>query len=200
MPSVAAPRGFACFTPWPGPNFGASYWNWIEPCGAPRLRRLSVSPFLGNRLQPPWPSLSSKGQTGTVANQGRGRRSQETVVQPWGWLQEIHIIVSLSSPAELKSLTNGRYSVQFSSIGQLCLTLCDPMDCNTPGIPVHHQLLEFTQTHVHWVGDAIQSSHPLSSPSPPAFNLSQHQRLFKWVSSLHQVAKVLEFHLQHQSF
>ena len=74
------------------------------------------------------------------------------------------------------------------------------MDCSTPGLPIHHQLLEFTHTHVHWVGDAIQPSHPLLSPSPPAFNLSQHQGLFKWVSSSHQVAKVLEFQFQHQSF
>ena len=74
------------------------------------------------------------------------------------------------------------------------------MDCSTPGFPVHHQLLELSQTHVHWVGDAIQPSYPLSSPSPPAFNLSQHQGLFQWVSSLHQVAKVLEFQLQHPSF
>ena len=72
--------------------------------------------------------------------------------------------------------------IQFSSVAQSCPTLCDPMDCSTPGLPVHHQLLESTQTHVHWVGDAIQPSHPLSSPSPPAFNLSQHQGLFKWVS------------------
>ena len=91
-------------------------------------------------------------------------------------------------------------TVQFSSVAQSCLTLCNPMDHSTPGFPVHHQLLEFTQTHVHRVGDAIQSSHPLSSPSPPALNLSQHQGLFKWVSSSHQVAKVLEFQLQHQSF
>ena len=74
------------------------------------------------------------------------------------------------------------------------------MDCSTPGLPVHHQLPEFTQIPVHQVGDAIQPSHPLSSPSPPAFNLSQHQGLFQWVSSSHQVAKVLEFQLQHQSF
>ena len=74
------------------------------------------------------------------------------------------------------------------------------MECSTPGLPVHHQLLEPTQTHVHWVGDAIQPSHPLSCPSPPAFNLFQHQGLFQLVSSLHQVAKVLEFQLQHQSF
>ena len=84
---------------------------------------------------------------------------------------------------------------QFSSVAQSCPTLCNPMDCSTPGLPVHHQLLEFTQTHVYWVGDAIQPSHPLSSPSPPPFNLSQHQGLFKWVSSSHQVAKVLEFQL-----
>ena len=87
----------------------------------------------------------------------------------------------------------------FSSVVQSCLTLCDPRDCSTPGFSVHYQLPEFTQTHVHWVGDAIQPSHHLSSPSPPARNLSQHQGLFKWVSSLYQVAKVLEFQLQHQS-
>ena len=74
------------------------------------------------------------------------------------------------------------------------------MDCSTLGLPVHHQLLELAQTNVHWVGDAIQTSHPLSSLSPPAFNLSQHQGLFQWVSSLHQMAKVLEFQPQHQSF
>ena len=91
-------------------------------------------------------------------------------------------------------------SPQFSSIAQSCLTLWDPMDCSTPGLPVHHQLLEFTQTHVHWVGDTIQPSHSLSSPSPPAFNLSQHQGLFQWVSSSNQVAKVSEFQFQHQSF
>ena len=89
---------------------------------------------------------------------------------------------------------------QFSSVAQLCLTLCDPMNRSTPGLPVHHQLPESTQTHLHWVGDAIQPSHPLSSPFPHAFNLFQHQSLFKLVSCLHQVAKVLEFQLQHQSF
>ena len=82
-----------------------------------------------------------------------------------------------------------------SSVTQLCLTLCDPMDCRIPGLPVHHQLPEFIQTHVHWVGDAIQLSYPLSFPSPPAFNFSQQQGLFKWVSSSHQVDKVLEFQL-----
>ena len=90
--------------------------------------------------------------------------------------------------------------IQFSSVAQLCLTLWNPMDCSAPGLPVHHQLPEFTQTYVCQVGDAMQPSHPLSSPSPPAFNLSQHQSLFKWVSSSHQVAKVLEFQPQHQFF
>ena len=91
-------------------------------------------------------------------------------------------------------------SLQFSSVTQLCPTLCNPMNCSTPGLPVHHQLPEFTQTHVHRVGEAIQPSHPLSSPFPPAPNLSQHQSLFQWVNSSHEVAKVLEFKLQHQSF
>ena len=90
---------------------------------------------------------------------------------------------------------------QFSSVVQSCLTLCDPMDCSMLGFPVHHQLLELVQTVVHRVSDAIQPSHPLLSPSPPAFNLFQHRSHWKqWISSLHQVAKVLEFLLQHQSF
>ena len=94
------------------------------------------------------------------------------------------------------------HSVHFSSVQSLsCVRLfVTPTDYSMPGFPVHHQLPEFTQTHVHRVGDAIQPSHPLSSSSPPAFNLSQHQGLFQWVSSSHQVAKVLEFRLQHQSF
>ena len=90
-------------------------------------------------------------------------------------------------------------SVQFSSVAQLCPTLCDPMNRSTPGLPVHHQLPEFTQNHVHRVSDAIQPSHPLSSPSPPAPNPSQHRSLFQSVNSLHEVAKILEFQLQHHS-
>ena len=92
------------------------------------------------------------------------------------------------------------YTYQFSLVAQLCPTICEPMDCSMPGFSVHHKVLELIQTHVHRVGDAIQPSHPLSSPSPPIFNLSQHQGLFKWVSSSQQVAKVLEFQLQHQFF
>ena len=91
-------------------------------------------------------------------------------------------------------------SVQFISVTQSCLTLCDPMNCSTPGLPFHHQPLESTQTHVHQVSYAIQPSHPMLSPSPPVPNPSQHQGLFQWVNSSHEVAKVLEFQTQHQSF
>ena len=88
-----------------------------------------------------------------------------------------------------------KIELPFSSVTQSCPTLCDPMNRSTPGLPVHHQLLEFTQTHVYRVGDAIQPSHLLASPSPPAPNPSQHQSLFQGVNSSHEVAKVLEFQL-----
>ena len=91
-------------------------------------------------------------------------------------------------------------SLQFGSFTESCPILCDPKNCSMPDLPVHHQLPESTKTHVRWVGDAIQPSHPLLSPSPPVLNLSQNQGLFKWVSSSHQATKVLEFQLQHQSF
>ena len=90
--------------------------------------------------------------------------------------------------------------LQISSVAQSCLTLCEPMNCSTPRLPVQHQLPEFTQTHAYRVSDAIQPSHPLSPPSPPALNSSQHQSVFQWVNSSHEVAKVLEFQLQHQFF
>ena len=96
-------------------------------------------------------------------------------------------------------MTDGLY-FQFSSVAQSYPTLCNPMNRSTPSFPVYHQLLEFTQTHVHRVGDAIQPSHLLLSPSPPVPNTSQHQGLFQGVNTLHEVAKVLEFQLQHQSF
>ena len=87
-----------------------------------------------------------------------------------------------------------------SSVTQSCLTLYNSMECSTPGFPVHHQLMELAQTRVHPVGDDIQPSHPLLCPTPPAFNLSQHQGLLQGLSFSHQVVKVLEFQLQHQSF
>ena len=93
------------------------------------------------------------------------------------------------------ALCDPKSNLQFSSVAQLCPALCNPMNHSTPGLPVHHQLPEFTQTHVHRVSEAIQPSHPLSSPSPPAPNPSQHQSLFQWVTSSHEVAKVLELQL-----
>ena len=135
--------------------------------------------------------------------------TQSTNLLPCVWgvgLGLIQWLCPLWLSAEAKSNLFSRMeapsqaSLHFSSVAQSCPTLCNPMNHSTPGLPVHHQLLESTQTHVHWLGDVIQPSHPLSSPSPPALNLSQHQGLFKWVSSLHQVAKVLEFQLQPQSF
>ena len=115
-------------------------------------------------------------------------------------LEWVAILFSRGSSWQGDWIQSPALSVQFSSFAQSCLTLCDPVDCITPGFPVHHQLLGLSQTHVHRVGDAIQPSHPLSSPSPPALNLSQHQGLFQWISSSYQVAKVLEFQLPHQSF
>ena len=111
----------------------------------------------------------------------------------WGCLSTLNLMCHILHEGFLGG-------AQFSSVTQSCPTLCNPMNHSTPGLPVHHPLLESTQTHVDWVGDAIQPAHPLLSPSPHSFNLSQHQGLFYWFSSLHQVAKVLEFQLQHQSF
>ena len=114
------------------------------------------------------------------------------------------VMVSVYGVGEGQEIGSGRNSqtksAQFSSVTQSCPTLCNPMNCGMPGFPVHHPLTELAQTYVHWVSDAIQPSHPLSSPSPPAFSLSQNQGLFQWVSSSHQLAKVLEHQLQHQSF
>ena len=127
------------------------------------------------------------------------------VIQQWErtschlWQHEWTLRALCSVKCQRKT-NNCVIQFQFSSVAQLCPTFCHPMECSTPGLPNHHQLPESTQTHVHCVSEAIQPSHPLSSPSPPALNLSQHQGLFKWVSSPHQVAKVLEFQLQHQSF
>ena len=120
-------------------------------------------------------------------------------------LQHWNTVASWQMPTKLKNINFRKlsllsfYSVQFSSVAQLCPTLCNPMNHSTPGLPVHHQLLEFTQTHVHQVGNVIQPSHPLSSPSP-APSPPGIRVLFQWVNSLQEVTKVLEFQLQHQSF
>ena len=125
-------------------------------------------------------------------------KSVELPVDRWPFLIDNEILYSNIN--SFSSITHIRKwflykSVQFSSVAQSCLTLCDPMNRSTPGLPVHHHLPEFTQTRVHRVSDAIQPSHPLSSPSPPAPNPSQHQTLFQWVNSSQKVAKVLEFQL-----
>ena len=116
----------------------------------------------------------------------------------WAWVcSKVRSEVCLRLGKAVRHFQNVT-SVHFSSVqslSRLRLTLCDPMNRSTPGLPVHHQLLEFTQTHVHRISDAIQPSHPLSSPSPPAPNPSQHQSLFQWVNSSHEVAKELEFQL-----
>ena len=121
-------------------------------------------------------------------------RPISSFLSQWGTFFLILVFLTILNASKSYS------SVQFSSVAQSCPTLCDSMNRSTPGLPVHHQFPEFTHTHVHRVGDAIQPSHPLLSPSPPAPNSSQHQSLFQWVNSSHEVAKVLEFQLQHQSF
>ena len=147
-----------------------------------RISSMLGRPWLRRKWQPTAVFLSgeSHGQRSLAGYSPWSRKN-------WTWLSE-------KTTTTTRQALNA-ISVQFNSVTQSCPTLCDPMDCSTPVLPVYHQLLEFTQTHVHWVGDAIYPSHPLSSPSPLALNVSQHQGLFKWVSSSHQVAKVLEFQL-----
>ena len=136
----------------------------------------------------------------------RFERKQQNSKKQWSFLQLktkwikkemiIHRIVKFNCSLKISDMSFLMSpSVQFSSVAQSRLTLCDPMNRSTPGLPVHYQLLEFTETHVHRVSDAIQPSHPLLSPSPPAPNPSQHQSLFQWVNSSHEVAKGLEFQL-----
>ena len=146
----------------------------------------SLRPHEPQHIRPPCPSPVSKFTQTHV-------RWVSDAIQPSRPL-------SSPSPPAFSHSQHPFSSVQFSSVMQSCPTLCNPMNHSTPGLPVHHQPPESTQTHVHWVSDGIQPSHPRLSPSPPALNPSQHQRLFKWVSSSHQVAKVLEFQLQYQSF
>ena len=125
------------------------------------------------------------------------RQASLFITNSWSLLK--HRSIDMRCHSMISSSING-VSDQIRSVTQSCPTLCDPMDCSMPGFPVHHYLPEFAQTHVHWVSDAILPSHPLQPPSPLALNLSQNQGFFQWVGSSHQVAKVLEFQLQHQSF
>ena len=127
------------------------------------------------------------------------KQSQPGVDLCWGWYWNLLGIITIQSIVHVfKSFHNENFkylNIQIRSVAQSCPTLLDPMNRSMPGLPVHHQLPEFTQAHVHQVSDAIQPSHPLSSPSPLAPNPSQHQSLFQWVNSSHEVAKVLEFQL-----
>ena len=170
-------------------EFGSS--QSLKGVGQPWMHRdlrkegLRLSPARGRRLRPyfPW-ALSSGSST------------------KWFKIDNMLTRLVLKTDKRLEEVMwwDKPLVLLFSSVAQSCLTLCDPMNRSTPGLLVHHQLPEFTQTHVHWVGDAIQPSHPLSSPSPPAPNPTQHQDLFQSINSLHEVAKVLKFQLQHQSF
>ena len=136
------------------------------------------------------------------------RRRQEWIELKWTGMSEFNSDDHYTYYCGQESLRNNGVAIivnnrvwnEFSSVAQPCPTLCDPMNRSMSVLPVHHQLPEFTQTHVHWVSDAIQPSHPLLSTSPPAPSPSQHQGLSQWVNSLHEVAKVLEFQLQHQSY
>ena len=172
-----------------------------------------LNTLLARTIQPRMNSMprSTSGKT-SVRKRYNGYSCQE-VTMPWPPFQVPSIISFQLHKYPMKSVNSliwqvrkprlrevqSLASVQFSSVTQSCLTLCDPMNHSTPGLPVHHRLPEFTQTHAHQVSDAIQPSHSLTSP-PPAPNPSQHQGLFQWVNSSHEVAKVLEFQLQHQSF
>ena len=157
---------------------------------------------IGIKDQGQWLHLVSRGsspkmeilkQRSLDRNHGSWARTRYSLISTQAYL------INKSEWVLLKSSNYTQHQVSLSdqirSVAQSCPTLCDPMNHSTPGLPVHHHLPKFSQTHVHQVGDAIQPSHPLSSPSPPAPNPSQHQTLFQWVNSSHQVAKVLEFQL-----
>ena len=142
----------------------------------------------------PW----TQGRQGTSYKMGSRLKEQNCDMFILSWRSScssrhaISLLLWLTQWTQPWCRSNQFSSVQFSLLASV--GFCDPKDCSMSGLPVRHQFLEFTQIHVHWVGDAFQPSHPLSSPSPPTFHLSQHQGLFQWVSSSHQVAKVLEQH------
>ena len=175
---------------------------------------ISLGRYGGKEMNEEWKEMDTRGiwcRTGSLTpTQGLHGRQHIPMGRWQGQLQAVGGTLSRCFPRSLLALyfypclspscragTGLEYggSVQFSSVAHLCPTLCDTMNRRMPGLPVHHQLPEFTHTHAHRVGDAIQPSHPLSSPSPPAPNPSQHQGIFQWVNSSHEVANVLEFQL-----
>ena len=172
-------------------EFTQTHVHWVSDAIQPSHHLSSPSP----------PALNLSQHQGLL--KWVGSSHEVAKVLEWGALpslSHIHTHKSKWPISNWKKFNLSRHQFNLSSVAQLCPPLCNPMNRSTPGLPVYHQLPEFTQTQVHRVRDAIRPSHPLSSPSPPALYLSQHQSLFKWVSSSHQVAKVLEFQLQHQSF
>ena len=142
-----------------------------------------------------WDTVQGVTKSGVTKQLNNNNSFWWTPCEYWSILHYLHLNLFRSSllSGSFHQGSSSHFLLQFSSVAQSCPTLCDPMNRSTPGLPVHHQFLEFTQTHVHQVSDAIQPSHLLSSPSPPAPNPSQHQTLFQWVKSSHEVAKVLEF-------
>ena len=174
-----------------------------HPCPSPTPGVYSTHVHLvGDAIQPSHPLLSLSPAPNPSQPQSLFPWATLRMRWPNYWSFNLSTIPKNTQNMRFRNMyikADGKMTVQFSSVAQSCPTLWDPMDCSMPDLPVHHQLTEFTQTHAHWVSDAIQPSHPLSTPSL-TFNLSQHQGHFKWVSSSHQVAKVLAFQLQHQSF
>ena len=200
----------------PEPRTGKQPWRWQRCWGGWASQRRWVGLWW---LLAWWlPSMGSHGvghewsDLAAAAAAGNSLIAVETQIQPeasdllyfqlfsiCNLIYYFYLIKILLNISLYHALPRAEKTIQFNLVAQSCPTLCDPMDCNTSGLPAHHQLPEFTQTCVHWVSDAIQPSHPLWSP-PPTFNLSQHQCLFKWVSPLHQVPKISEFQFQHRSF
>ena len=173
--------------------------HYIYYSGQESLRRNGVAIIVNKTVRNAVLACNLKNDR-VIAVRFQGNRSVSSLCpnhwcRSWSWMVLWRPITS-SRINTKKKMSFSSYN-QFSSVAQSYLTLCDPMNHSRPSLPVHHQLPEFTQTHVHRVSDAIQPSHPLSSPFPPAPYPSQHQRLFQWVSSSHEVAKVLEFQLQH---
>ena len=195
------PRKSKCVpvaSPWP-PQETVPWPAWGEALGESSRGRMKMSRG-GSRSEEVTPRVMSPQRAEEFRKWGGGGRAHVNGHGPCSHISgESRLPIEMVGAAVLLEQRTRSSWRPVSSV-QSRPTLCDPMDCSTPGFPVHHQLLELAQTHVRWVSDPIQPSHPLSSPSPLAFNLSQHQGLFQEVSYSHHMAKILEFQLQHQSF
>ena len=180
---------------WAASSF-SNAWKWKVKAKSLSRVRLLATPWTTAYQSPP-----SMGFSRQEYWSGVPLPSPLTMLTVYLFFQKIFIKKIPCTKAKIPLLNSvlEEWYTQFSSVTQSCPTLCDPMNRSMPGLPVHHHFPEFTQTHVHRISDAIQPPHPLSSPSPPAPNSSQHQSLFQWVSSSHEVAKLLEFQLQHHS-